>query len=165
MTCYKWRTCGTIYKFSETSTMQRKSRKIDLIGLISICLLILLFSFTGLIKVINHDLFRYSMVKQALPDWTIEIIITVLPYAEVGVAVLLLIPASRMLGLYVSLAMLGSFTIYVLVIVANIVKRIPCPCGGPIENLTWMQHLWFNILFLLITVMGIYCHTRIKTES
>jgi hypothetical protein len=36
--------------------------------------------------------------------------------------------------------------------------RIPCSCGGLISSLSWTQHLFFNLFFLLANaiVLSIY---------
>ncbi|WP_442892031.1 hypothetical protein [Chryseobacterium sp. VD8] len=32
---------------------------------------------------------------------------------------------------------------------------MPCSCGGVIKNLTWPQHLIFNLFFVVITSLAI----------
>jgi len=32
---------------------------------------------------------------------------------------------------------------------------LPCHCGGAIENLSWGQHIWFNLAFIAIAIVGL----------
>lgn len=52
-----------------------------------------------------------------------------------------------------SLLMLG-FTLFILFGVLGWYEKRPCGCGSVITGLSWEQHLWFNLVFLLVSVVG-----------
>jgi len=47
-----------------------------------------------------------------------------------------------------------GFTLY---IISALIweKKLPCHCGGAIEKLSWSQHIWFNLAFIIIAVMAV----------
>ncbi len=44
------------------------------------------------------------------------------------------------------------------------VKHLPCSCGGVLQGLSWGQHLLFNLLFLLLAVMGTLLESKPKKK-
>src|SRR5690606_20993862 len=48
------------------------------------------------------------------------------------------------------------FTLFILFGVLGWYDKRPCGCGSVISGLTWEQHLWFNIGFLLISIAGLW---------
>lgn len=122
-------------------------------------LFMLLFLYTALSK--SHDITRtINVVKKspllsnyaALTSWAV----VGLEYVTV---VLLFFPKSRKIGLYLSLILMGAFTIYIGYMMA-FVPDLPCSCGGVISKLTWKQHLFFNISFTLLSVLGIWLYRK-----
>lgn len=79
-------------------------------------------------------------------------------YAVIGVEftiALLLCPArTRLAGLYLSLGLMVSFTIYIYLIL-NHSEFVPCSCGGILGELGWTEHLIFNIVCVLMALCGI----------
>jgi hypothetical protein len=71
-------------------------------------------------------------------------IVIVLPLAEIITAVLLFLPSTRRLGLLITIALMTAFTGYIVYILIYD-KELPCTCGGILEEMTWPQHLIFNI--------------------
>ncbi|WP_407637169.1 MauE/DoxX family redox-associated membrane protein [Daejeonella oryzae] len=65
-----------------------------------------------------------------------------------------------MLGLNFSLFLLIQFTIYIILIMLNVFGRIPCSCGGILEEMSWGQHLVFNLFFLLLTIIAIIHNSK-----
>jgi phage shock protein PspC (stress-responsive transcriptional regulator) len=41
-------------------------------------------------------------------------------------------------------------------------ERLPCSCGGVLQQLSWKQHLIFNLFFLLLAVVGIVLESNPK---
>nr|WP_143097972.1 MauE/DoxX family redox-associated membrane protein [Chitinophaga sp. CF118] len=74
----------------------------------------------------------------------------------------LLIPnKTRKYGLLGSLVLMLVFTVYVAYVLLFTTKR-PCTCGGIIRQLSWPDHLIFNISFLLLAITGIILQIRYK---
>lgn len=75
------------------------------------------------------------------------------PVVELGVALLLFIPRSRLAGFTGALALMIMFTLYIAGMLLSD-YHLPCSCGGILRNLTWKQHLVFNVFFTLLASIG-----------
>ncbi|MFC0514618.1 MauE/DoxX family redox-associated membrane protein [Mucilaginibacter angelicae] len=121
--------------------------KKDLIFDFITALLVLLFLYTGLSKLLDFKTFELSMRFQHLPDWITYPLIYILPPAELAVAALLISGKSRIPGLYAFLALMISFTLYVGAVLLHMFPKSPCACGGVIKSLGWGEHFLLNLLF------------------
>ena len=124
-------------------------------------LLILLFLYTGLSKVVDRGVFLFTL---ELSPWHLlqsnaALVSWVLPYLEILVAVLLIPPRTRLWGFYLSAVFMVAFLLYVGIVVGSGVQ-LPCSCGGVIKYLTWQQHIYFNLAFTLIALCGIWNERR-----
>jgi hypothetical protein len=77
-----------------------------------------------------------------------------LPYLEMAVALLLLFQKTRLLGLYLSYALLLLFTEYIAGML-RYADYLPCSCGGIISKMDWNTHLLFNTGLLALSILGI----------
>ena len=113
-----------------------------------------LFIYTAYAKIIDHDRFLKGLTRVHLINGFAVLISFAVPIVEVIVALLLLIPQTAKTGLYSFITVMSSFTIYI--ISAMIWERkLPCHCGGAIEKLSWSQHIWFNLAFILIAILAL----------
>ena len=76
-----------------------------------------------------------------------------LPIVEFTLFIMLLIPKTRKYAQIGSVVLLALFTVYILVILNFYRADTPCTCGGIISKLSWKNHIYFDLTFLL---MGIY---------
>lgn len=117
-------------------------------------LFIILFLYTSLNKIFEHGQFQLILSKsQLIGNWA-TMVSYLLPAAEIMISVLLLIPRTRMFGLWSSLAMMILFTAYI----SNMIvftPRLPCSCGGVLKQLNWKEHLLFNLFFVTLAITGI----------
>lgn len=123
-------------------------------------LLILLFVYTAISKLIDFKTFQGQMYGQALPRLLASILIWTLPEFELITASLLLFERTRRIGLYISVVLMMLFTGYIILVLLHVFNQVPCSCGGVIQALGWKLHLVFNLFFLLLTFMGIYFTNR-----
>src|SRR5690606_41617749 len=72
---------------------------------------------------------------------------------------LLFIPAFRKIGLYASFILIALFTGYLTYMIV-FTPDLPCSCGGVLAALSWKQHIFFNLLFILLSLTGIYLINR-----
>jgi uncharacterized membrane protein YphA (DoxX/SURF4 family) len=131
----------------------------------TICFLfILLFVYASLMKLKDTDLFvaQLSQSPMLLPFATW--VAWVIPSIELVVAVLLIIPRSKLTGLIASFTLMTMFTVYIIIIM-NFAKRVPCSCGGILSEMGWTEHLIFNIGFVLLALTGIILLTYRKNEQ
>jgi hypothetical protein len=101
-----------------------------------------------------HDLERSPL----LGVYAVPLSVAV-PASELIVAVLLLPNSTRRYGLIGAAALMTFFTAYVIYVLEFTIER-PCSCGGIIRELTWPQHLVFNISFLLLAMLGLCIQYR-----
>lgn len=118
-------------------------------------LLIFLFTYTGVSKLYDRSLFQFQLSTFPLVKNFSMIISWSVPFIELATAGLLVIPSMKLIGLYNSLSILSLFTIYIFVI-ASSYKKLPCSCGGVIANLSWTQHIFFNLFFIGLSATAIF---------
>jgi uncharacterized membrane protein YphA (DoxX/SURF4 family) len=121
-------------------------------------LFILLFVYTAVSKFLDYENFRAVIGQSPLLTRLAPVLAIVVPVAEIMIALLLAIPHYRRAGLYASFAVMMLFTTYIIVLV-TLSEKVPCSCGGVISRMTWMQHLYFNIFFVLLALLGMWLHT------
>jgi len=118
-------------------------------------LLVILWGYASISKLTNFSDFKHAMMAQVFPKWVGQIFIVVVPLAELAMIVLLLIPETRLIGMYASLFTMIAFTLYVGGAVFKIYLRTPCACGGLFNRLGWHKHFKLNIILSLIALVGV----------
>jgi putative oxidoreductase len=126
--------------------------------------LILLWIYTATSKLLSFSHFKVQMAAQTLPGWFSSILVYALPALEIAAASLLLISRTRLAGLYLSFGLMALFTGYVGLVIINFYGRVPCSCGGILRLFGWKEHFVFNLIFLLLTVSGIYIANRERRQ-
>lgn len=130
----------------------------------TICyLFVLLFLYAATSKLMDYDKFLVQMSKSPFITDYAGVLVWMVPGIEIIISILLLIDRTKMTGLFASFVLMCLFTTYIYAIL-NFSETIPCSCGGVLERLEWSDHLIFNILFILLGVIGIFLHTK-KTNS
>ena len=123
-------------------------------------LLILLFLYASVSKWLAFKTFIGEMNNQPFPNWMTPFLVWSIPFIEVLIAIGLIFEKTRVQSFYASLILMLAFTIYTVVILLHAFKYIPCSCGGVIRKLTWPQHLFFNLFFVGISILGIMLKKR-----
>jgi hypothetical protein len=127
-------------------------------------LLVLLFMYAAVSKLLDYQTFKVQLSKSPFITQFAGITAWALPIGEILVAVALTFKATRLVGLYASLFLMTMFTAYIYAML-NYSYYIPCSCGGVLSKMTWGQHLWFNLFFVAISIIGILFQARIKSIS
>lgn len=123
-------------------------------------LLVILFGYTGIAKITDFGSFRSAVLNQPFPsDWGERIAVGV-PAAELLLVGLLLFDSTRLAGLVGSLVLMTAFTVYVGLIWIGAFERTPCGCAGILDALGWGEHLAVNMVFVGISVVGIYVYRK-----
>ncbi|WP_268054598.1 MauE/DoxX family redox-associated membrane protein [Chryseobacterium sp. SL1] len=123
----------------------------------------LLFIYASISKMLDFENFQVQLAQSPLLSAFAGFISYAVIISEVIIAALLCIKHTRLIGLYLSLGIMVSFTVYIYIIL-NYSDFIPCSCGGILEKLGWTEHLIFNILCVLFAFAGIYI-TQQKLEG
>ncbi len=118
-------------------------------------LLAFLFVYSAVSKLVNFTAFVNDMDNQPFPTFIKPVLVWAVPLTELAIVGLLIFDRTRLMGLYGSFALMIAFTLYTAVVLMHFFKYIPCSCGGIIKNLSWQQHLIFNLFFVLISFLGI----------
>ncbi|WP_205512343.1 MauE/DoxX family redox-associated membrane protein [Longitalea arenae] len=123
-------------------------------------LLILLFLYASVSKWLAFKLFIGEMNNQPFPNWMTPLLVWSIPIIEVLIAIGLIFERTRVPSLYASFFLMLAFTVYTVAILLHAFKYIPCSCGGVIRSLSWPQHLFFNLFFVGISLLGIILKKR-----
>lgn len=126
-------------------------------------MLLLLFLYTALSKLSDYESFRFVLSKSPLLKHYAGFIAVALPVEELLVALLLFIPPTRVTGLYISFILISLFTLY-LIYMITFTPDLPCNCGGVLKLLSWKQHIFFNLFFIVLCLAGIFLYKRNKNR-
>jgi hypothetical protein len=138
---------------SHTNTINMKIKR-ETVSEIICALFILLFVYTGISKLLSMEGFVKVLHRSTLVSRFAVLLGWFLPLFELFVAGLLVFPALRKTGLYLSLLLMVLFTAYIGWMLLY-ETGLPCSCGGVIEYLSWRQHLIFNTVFIVLAITGI----------
>jgi hypothetical protein len=86
-----------------------------------------------------------------------------IPSLEIAIAATLLIPRTRVAGLWAAFGLMLVFSIYVYVL-AHFYRFPGCSCGGIISQLNWKQHFYFNVGFTLLGGLALSLLPTPKTK-
>jgi uncharacterized membrane protein YphA (DoxX/SURF4 family) len=136
------------------------SNKNTVTGIITI-LFIILFLYTGISKLTEYASFKEEISTSPFLTSFAKYIALGLPWVEFAVTTLLVVPKWRLSGLYTSLLLMIVFTTYITAILL-FNEKLPCSCGGVIQQLSWKQHLVFNSIFILLALTGIFMERNIR---
>lgn len=117
-------------------------------------LFIILFLYTGISKLMEYNVAVEQISLTPFLEPIANAIVIVLPIMELLTAVVLFIPPTRKYGLWTSLVLMISFTGYVIYII-SFNDELPCTCGGVLEQLSWPQHLIFNLVIIGLLLTAI----------
>jgi len=118
-------------------------------------LLVLLFVYTALSKLLDLQEYRHQMDSQVFPKNLKHLLFWLIPILELITAMLLVIARTRLAGFFAAAVLLIIFTAYIGLVLLHYFKSIPCSCGGVLKILNWHSHLFFNLFFLLLSILGI----------
>lgn len=118
-------------------------------------LLTILFTYASISKLLQYNTFRFQLDLSPFITNYSSIIAWSIPAIELITTALLMFPATRLKGFYLSYGLMLLFTFYIYAIL-HYSYFVPCSCGGILSQMNWEQHLIFNIAFTLIALTGIF---------
>lgn len=116
-------------------------------------LLMLLFIYTGFSKLFDYETTLEQMAKSPFIFELSGFVAWLLPVTEIIVSIGLYVKQLRVYAFHASVFLMSMFTVYVYTML-HYSYYLPCSCGGVLSTLDWNAHLWFNIAFLVIAVVG-----------
>ncbi|PUZ28556.1 hypothetical protein DCC81_03485 [Chitinophaga parva] len=126
----------------------------SLTSFIIACLLQVLFCYAAISKVSDMEKFRTEVGQSPLLTYFVGFIVIAVPVTELIAVGLLFFTKTRLLGMYLSLFLMASFTAYIIAIM-KFAAYVPCSCGGILSGMNWSQHLAFNCLFTGLALTGV----------
>jgi len=120
---------------------------------------ILLFVYAALSKVLDFEKFRVELGKSPLLNSSSFEISIMIPIIEILFSVFLVIKRLQLIGLYAAFALMVMFSCYILAIL-KFSSYIPCSCGGILQNMSWNQHLIFNLVFIGLAIIAVLIYPK-----
>jgi len=114
---------------------------------------ILLFVYAAVSKFLDFENFNVQLGQSPLLSPLATYIAYGIPLIELFIALLLLKGSYKRLGLLLSYGLMVLFTLYIFIIL-HYSYYVPCSCGGILEKMGWEEHLWFNIVFVILGGLG-----------
>ena len=121
-------------------------------------LFMLLWVYAATAKILEFDQFKVQLSQVDFLKPLAEVLVWFIPLVEYSLAGLLLVSKTRRLALMGSAVLMSVFTIYIGGMI-SFSPDLPCSCGGIINDLSWQQHLLFNIVFTALAITGVYYHS------
>jgi hypothetical protein len=129
-------------------------------AILIICTLIMmLFVYTAVAKLTDYSNFRFSLTESPFIAPYAGLLAWSIPGSELLIAIMLMLPAYRLAGLYASFVLLFLFTIYIAAMLMT-GAEMPCSCGGVLEELSWPAHVVFNSVYVLLSALAIWLIKR-----
>lgn len=153
-----------VSKFTEFYQSRINALKMKALETIPAMVLILVWTYTGLDKLIRWDETWNAFHNQTFPPNLAEILSYAVPGVELLIALLLLFSVTRWSGFLSSILLLTIFNTYVGLIWVGAFPRVPCSCAGLIDRLGWSTHFWLNCFLILVGMAGLLSGSK-KTES
>ena len=119
----------------------------------------LLFIYAAGAKLWDVQQFRVQLGQSPMISEMAPSIAIGIPLAELAVVVLLAIPSTAQIGYYIFLGMMTMFTTYIAFMLA-FASYVPCACGGVLERLGWVAHLYFNGFYMLLAIAAILLYQK-----
>lgn len=113
-----------------------------------------LFGLTAVDKLIHFERFYTELGKSPFLAPYALVVAWATPIIELAVTLMLGINRWRLLGLYISVFLMSLFSAYIYLLL-NYSYYTPCLCSAALENLSWEEHLVFNLAFLALAIIGV----------
>lgn len=126
--------------------MKRKEIVIKIISL----LFIALWSYAAFSKILDWEMNKRAMLMQPFPIGMANILSWLIPLLELVLVVFLLNICTRRQALLASVILLSAFSAYIGLILSSAFGSIPCACAGIFSKMGHAEHLYFNLLFILL---------------
>jgi uncharacterized membrane protein YphA (DoxX/SURF4 family) len=142
-----------------------KKRQINRVVIVEVicALFVMLFFYAALSKLKDFENFKVQLGKSPVLNLFAGIVAWIVPITELLICFFLIIKRFQYIALYAAFSLMVMFSAYIVVIL-NYSSYIPCSCGGILENMTWSQHLYFNIGFVTLAIVGVLIYPNKKKE-
>lgn len=116
----------------------------------------LMFFYAVAIKLSDYEQAYWNMHNQVFSEQLAVVLTWLIPLIECLLIILLLYRPFMIKGLWGTLALLSTFSVYIVLAMHHFFDRTPCSCGGILgSQSSYYDQLWFNIGFILLTISGL----------
>lgn len=130
-----------------------------------ICILCLaLFASAAYGKLADHETFAAGLSRVSFIKGAAVYLAWLVPFAELLVVALLVVPGTQRLGLYCFIALMAVFTGYIVGMMLW-AENLPCHCNLIIEKLSWGGHIWFNLGFIALSIFALWLGRATKNQK
>jgi vacuolar-type H+-ATPase subunit I/STV1 len=143
--------------FNKKPALSLSTKKREIIFDVITFIFIMLFVYTASSKFMTHESFMKVLGRSPLLGPFHVLLSYLIPAVEIILSGLLLLNKTKRLGLILSLALMLVFTVY-LIYMINSGATLPCMCGGVVSLLSWKQHIFFNLGFIVLAIAGLRLH-------
>lgn len=145
-----------------TITYQDQRKRKQIAFNIVIALLLLLWVPVSIDKMVDFASFKEGILNQPFSDRLGYVLIYTLPAFELLVIFVLVSEKLRRIGLILSSSLMAVFTGYIAVALLGAWEKRPCGCGSVIKGMNWAQHFFFNLFFLVLSILGLYLWYKLR---
>jgi len=118
-------------------------------------LIALMLSYAAISKLADYQLSKQQMLNQVFPEPVALQLTWLIPAVEIFISLALINKLTTIYGLYAALILLVAFSIYISLTMTSLFGRVPCSCGGILMHMSYSIHLLFNLIFIILAVVGI----------
>jgi len=118
-------------------------------------LIALMLSYAAISKLADYQLSKQQMLNQVFPEPVALQLTWLIPAVEIFISLALINKLTTIYGLYAALILLVAFSIYISLTMTGLFGRVPCSCGGILMHMSYGIHLLFNLIFIILAVVGI----------
>ncbi|MBB5644908.1 MauE/DoxX family redox-associated membrane protein [Pedobacter cryoconitis] len=131
-----------------------KNLSANSLQIVAAVLLILLFGYTAVSKILEYDKFVFQLKLVQMPAVALlaPLLGILIPAIELVIVWMLCKDNLRIKGLYASFLLLLVFEIYITTMLLT-GEKLPCTCGGIISQMGWKTHLVFNAVFMITSIL------------
>ncbi|CDS93022.1 conserved membrane hypothetical protein [Sphingobacterium sp. PM2-P1-29] len=156
--------------FSKKWDVVRTWDKREMIITIITSLVILLYMYTAISKLLDYNKFVFQMRLTPIPFmWQVAPVLgIVLPIFELALTTLIFFDRTRLIGFWTSLVLMFLFEGYIFwmkLVEYQTGVKLPCTCGGIISKMSWTTHFIFNALFIVLMIIAIKKINDIKKSK
>ena len=143
----------------------KKRNSLRILYNIIVIVLLALWLYVVIEQLTNLEAFKTGISRQPLPAFLKLLTIYLLPLLELSIVISLIFIKLHKIGLLLSIILMTVFTLYVGTAILGIWNQLPCTCGSVIKGMSWWQHFFFNLFFLVLSVLAYYFKTILRYNN
>ncbi|QBR13543.1 MauE/DoxX family redox-associated membrane protein [Sphingobacterium sp. CZ-2] len=126
----------------------------------------LIYLYSGMDKLLGLEEFRTQLKGVPIVRGIAPVIAPALPILELCLSSILLFAFGRYerIGLWCSVVLMGTFTIYITIMMVTGMHHSQCSCSGLIGSLNWTEHLIFNLVLVGLGISALAMESKRKVK-